>query len=355
MTNSEHKLIIIGSGSAGYSAAIYASRANLNPILITGNDIGGQLMMTTDVENYPGISEIMGPELMEKMRLHAEKFDVKIIYDHIKKMEVQKKNGINHFILHGSSENRIYKASSAIIATGASAKWLGIPNEEKFLGYGVSGCATCDGFFFKNKVVAIVGGGNTAVEEALFLTKFASKVYLIHRRNSLRAEKILQDRLTANPKVEFLWNRVVDDILGEEDPVKRVTHLRLKLTDGSNRQEDLSVDGVFIAIGHKPNSDIFKGIVEIDSNGYIITKAKSTETSVDGVFAAGDIQDSVYRQAITSAGTGCMAALDAEKYLEKLEDSVKNLHEGKSFHDIAGIGNIIENNSLNIKNNILEE
>jgi thioredoxin reductase (NADPH) len=352
MTNSEYKLIIIGSGSAGYSAAVYAARANLNPVIITGNDIGGQLMITTDVENYPGIPETTGPELMEKMKLHAEKFNTKIIYDHIKKIEVQRKNGANHFILYGNFKETKYEAQSIIIATGASAKWLGISNEEKFLGYGVSGCATCDGFFFKNKIVAIVGGGNTAAEEALFLTKFASKVYIIHRRDSMRAEKILQERLKANPKIEFLWNRVVDDIIGEENPVKKVTHLRLKSTDVNQIEEDLPVDGVFIAIGHKPNSDVFSGIVDIDQNGYIITKGKSTETSLEGIFAAGDIQDSIYRQAITSAGTGCMAALDAEKYLEKLDHSIYHKNKEEYFSNITNIENIITNTT---QNNVLGE
>ena len=351
MINSEHKLIIIGSGSAGYSAAIYAARANLNPVLITGNDTGGQLMMTTDVENYPGIPETTGPELMEKMKIHAEKFDTKIIYDHIKKIEVQKKNERNYFILYGSSEGKKYESQSIIIATGATAKWLGIPNEEKFLGYGVSGCATCDGFFFKNKIVAIVGGGNTAAEEALFLTKFASKVYVIHRRDSLRADKILQEKLKSNPKIEFLWNHVVDDILGEDKPIKKVTHLRLKSTDGRKKEENLPVDGIFIAIGHKPNSDILTGIIDIDKNGYIVTKGKSTATSLDGAFAAGDIQDSVYRQAITSAGTGCMAALDAEKYLEGLEDFLQHNYKGKYLPDITNISSIIQT----VQNNILEE
>ena len=353
MINSEQKLIIIGSGSAGYSAGIYAARANLNPILITGNDTGGQLMITTDVENYPGIPEIMGPELMERMKMHAEKFDVKIIYDHIKQVEVKKRNNKNHFVLYGSSIEKKYEAQSIIIATGASAKWLGIPNEEKFLGYGVSGCATCDGFFFKNKVVAVVGGGNTAAEDALFLTKFASKVYVIHRRDSLKAEKILQERMKANSKIEFLWNYVVNDIIGEDSPTKKITHLALKSTEGSNTERKLEVEGLFVAIGHKPNSDIFNGIVDIDKNGYILTKGKSTETSMEGVFAAGDIQDSVYRQAITSAGTGCMAALDAEKYLEGLDDPSKILTKNDYFSDIANIGKIIQNSESSMRKNIL--
>ena len=353
MTNSEQKLIIIGSGSAGYSAGIYAARANLNPMLITGDDTGGQLMLTTDVENYPGIPETTGPELMDKMKMHAEKFDVKIIYDHIKKVEVQRRNNKNHFILYGSSAEKKYEAQSIIIATGASAKWLGIPNEEKFLGYGVSGCATCDGFFFKNKVVAVVGGGNTAAEDALFLTKFASKVYVIHRRDSLRAEKILQDRMKANSKIEFLWNYVVNDIIGEDLPTKKITHLALKSTDGSNTEKKLEVEGLFVAIGHKPNSDIFNGMIDIDKNGYILTKGKSTETSLEGVFAAGDIQDSIYRQAITSAGTGCMAALDAEKYLEGLEDSSKILIKNDYFSDVANIGNIIQNSESSMRKSIL--
>lgn len=361
MTSLENRLIILGSGSAGYTAAIYAARANLNPVLITGNDAGGQLMLTTDVENYPGFSEITGPELMEKMKDHVEKFNVKIIYDHIKRIEVQKRNDRNYFILYGYSSEKIYEAYSVIVATGATAKWLGLSNEEKYLGYGVSGCATCDGFFFKNKVVAVVGGGNTAAEDALFLSKFASKVYLIHRRDSLRAEKILQDRLRSNPKIEFLWNRVVEDIIGVDEPAKRVTGLKLKSTDtfgDSDKNilnEDLPVDGVFIAIGHKPNSDILNGIVEIDQNGYILTKGKSTLTSVDGIFAAGDVQDNIYRQAITSAGTGCMAAIDAGEYLEKLESYFNNLQQKGCFSEMKNFDNIIHKGEVNIESNILEE
>jgi len=358
MPNTQNKIIIIGSGSAGYTAAIYAARANLKPILIAGNEAGGQLMITTEVENYPGFSDITGPELMDKMKAHAEKFDVQIISDHIKKVSVEIKNNQNYFTLYGYSDEKKYEAQSIIVATGATAKWLGLPNEEKFMGHGVSGCATCDGFFYKNKVVAVVGGGNTAAEEALFLTKFASKVYLIHRRDSLRSEKILQEKLRSNPKIEIIFNAVVEDIIGIEEPKKQVTHLKLKSTkifDDQNeiKNKDLAVDGVFIAIGHKPNSDIFRNIIDIDENGYIITQGKSTKTTVDGIFAAGDVQDSIYRQAITAAGSGCMAALDAEKYLDNIESYSDDLQHNQRFHDMQNIDNII--NDTDRKTNILEE
>lgn len=304
------KMAIIGSGPAGFTAAIYAARANLEPIIINGIQPGGQLTITTEVENYPGFADpIQGPWLMEQMQKQAENVGTKIVYDHIKQVDFSKRP----FKLIGESEE-IYEAESVVIATGAQAKWLGLESEKKFQGFGVSGCATCDGFFFKNKEVIVVGGGNTAVEEALYLTNHASKVYVVHRRDKFKAEKILQDRLFKNPKIEVIWNHALDEVLGSENP-KSVTGARLKNTqDGSTKE--LKVDGIFIAIGHKPNSDLFKETsLEIDSEGYIITKPNSTATNITGVFAAGDIQDKIYRQAVTAAGSGCMAALEIEKLL----------------------------------------
>lgn len=301
------KLIILGSGPAGYSAGIYAARAGLDPILITGLEIGGQLTTTTDVENWPGDhDDLQGPDLMERMKNHAEKFDVKIINDHIDEVNVKDKP----IELKG---NDTYLAESLIIATGASAQYLGIESEEKFLGRGVSACATCDGFFYKDKEVAVIGGGNTAAEEALYLSNICSKVHLIHRRDSLRAEKILQDRIFAkekDKKIEIHWNSQLQEVVGDE--------LVSKIILDSGKTLDL--EGVFIAIGHKPNTDMF--IDQLDmKNGYISINSglsgNVTQTSVDGVFAAGDVADSVYRQAITSAGFGCMAALDAQKFLEE--------------------------------------
>jgi thioredoxin reductase (NADPH) len=325
MAKIENDVIIIGSGSAGYTAAIYLARANLKPVIIAGNESGGQLMITTDVENYPGFAEIQGPDLMENMKNHALKFGTEIISDHITEFTVKKdENGKNRFIMKGQFGDE-YEAKAVIIATGATAKWLHdtdkrLVNEQKFLGYGVSGCATCDAFFFKNKTVAVVGGGNTAAEDALFLTHHVKKVYLVHRRDEMRAEKILQDRMRANPKIEFMFNKVVDDIIGVDSPKKKVTHLRLKSSkildlDLSDKTTDIEVDGIFIAIGHKPNSDLFTDLLDIDDEGYINTEGKSTKTNVDGLFACGDVQDKIYRQAITAAGSGCMAALDVEKYL----------------------------------------
>ena len=301
------KLIILGSGPAGYSAGIYAARAGLDPILITGLEIGGQLTTTTDVENWPGDhDDLQGPDLMERMKNHAEKFDVKIINDHIEQVNVKDKP----IELKG---NDTYLAESLIIATGASAQYLGIESEEKFLGRGVSACATCDGFFYKDKEVAVIGGGNTAAEEALYLSNICSKVHLIHRRDSLRAEKILQDRIfnkEKEKKIEIHWNSQLQEVIGDELVSKII------LDSG----KELNLEGVFIAIGHKPNTDMF--IDQLDmKNGYISINSglsgNVTQTSVDGVFAAGDVADSVYRQAITSAGFGCMAALDAQKFLEE--------------------------------------
>ncbi|WP_265022469.1 thioredoxin-disulfide reductase [Wolbachia endosymbiont (group B) of Ischnura elegans] len=306
------KVLIIGSGAAGYAAAIYAARANLEPIVVTGMQPGGQLTITTDVENYPGFISIQGPELMEQKRLHAEKVGARIIDDEIKSVEQLEDSNEYRFRSCGNASD--YYSNAIIIAAGAQAKWLGLESEKKFQGYGVSACATCDGAFFRNKVVAVVGGGNTAVEEAIFLTRFAKEVILIHRRDKLRAEKVMQDRLFKNDKIKVIWNHTVEQILGEENP-KKVTGITIKSTK-TNTVQELKVDGVFIAIGHAPNTGIFKGFVEMDQQGYIITKPGTTLTSRAGVFAAGDVQDKVYRQAVVAAGTGCMAALDAEKFLE---------------------------------------
>ncbi len=301
-----HNLIILGSGPAGYTAAIYAARANLDPVVIQGIQPGGQLTTTTDVDNYPGYKDgVQGPEMMEDFKAQAERFGTQIIWDHINETDLSKRP----FTLKG--DEGTYTCDALIIATGASAKYLGLPSEETFSGRGVSACATCDGFFYRGKEVAVVGGGDTAVEEALYLSNICSKVTLIHRRDELRAEKIMQDKLFAAENVEMKWNSVTDEILGDDSGV---TGIRLKSTkDGST--EELSVHGVFIAIGHKPNTDFVKGQLEMDETGYIITKGKSTATSVEGVFAAGDVADPTYRQAVTSAGEGCKAALDVERFL----------------------------------------
>jgi thioredoxin reductase (NADPH) len=307
------KLLVIGSGPAGATACIYGARANLKPILVQGLNPGGQLTITTEVENYPGFAKpIMGPYLMEKMIEQARNVGVEIITDHI--ISLVKDNEL--FLAKGMGGSS-YIAESIIICTGAEAKWLGLESERKYQGFGVSGCATCDGFFFKNKYVAVIGGGNTAVEEALYLTNHAEKVTLIHRRNSLRAEKILQDRLYKNPKIEIIWDHIVEEIIGSDNP-KSVTSIRIKnIKNGELSQ--VSLDGVFIAIGHKPNTELFRGLVDIDEDGYIITKPNSTRTNIEGIFAAGDVQDKIYRQAVTAAGTGCMAALEAMKYLAERE------------------------------------
>lgn len=308
--SSHHKIIIIGSGPAGYTAAIYAARASFSPLLITGMQPGGQLSITTDVENFPGFAEsIQGPWLMEQMHKQAEHVGTEILQDYVTKVDFSKRP----FIVSTDSQN--FTADSVIIATGAQAKWLGLESEMKFQGFGVSGCATCDGFFFKNKKVMVVGGGNTAVEEALHLTHHASEVWLVHRRDQLRAEKITQEKLFKHPKIKTLWNRVVDEILGDENP-KNVTGVRLKNLE-NNQIEEYSMDGVFIAIGHKPNTEIFIDQLELDDENYIITKPGTTQTSIDGIFACGDVQDKIFRQAVTAAGTGCMAALEAGKFLER--------------------------------------
>ena len=304
------KTLIIGSGPAGYTAAIYAARANLAPVLVAGLEPGGQLMITTDVENYPGFADVIqGPWLMEQMRLQAEHVGTKVIQDHIRDVDLSKRP----FTCHGEG-GTVYKAETIIISTGAQAKWLGLESEMKFRGFGVSGCATCDGFFFRGKEVAVVGGGNTAVEEALYMTNHASKVILIHRRDQLRAEKVLQTRLFKNPKVQVIWNHVVEEVLGKNDPLA-VTGVRLKDTTTGERQE-LAIEGLFIAIGHVPNTKIFKGKLALDEEGYIVGSALTTETSVKGVFAAGDVRDKVYRQAVTAAGMGCMGALDVVSFLQ---------------------------------------
>ncbi len=315
MSNHHHRLIILGSGPAGYTAAIYAARANLNPVLITGIAQGGQLMTTTEVENWPAdIEGLQGPDLMERFLKHAERFDTKIIFDHINTVDFKQRP----LSLKGDTDT--YTCDALVIATGASAQYLGLPSEQEFMGKGVSGCATCDGFFYKGQDVCVVGGGNTAVEEALYLSNIAKHVTVVHRRDKFRSEKILQDRLFAKQKegkVTILWNHTLDEVLGDKTGV---TGVRLKsAADGATK--DLALTGCFIAIGHKPNTEIFEGQLEM-VNGYIVTqtglKGNATATSVPGVFAAGDVQDHVYRQAVTSAGTGCMAALDADKYLESL-------------------------------------
>lgn len=313
------KTLIIGSGPAGLSAAIYAARSSLNPILIQGLQPGGQLTITTDVENYPGFSDVIqGPWLMQEMQKQAEKVGTRFVYDYVEKVDL-----INSPFKAYTSSGNVYEAQTIIISTGAQAKWLGIESESKFQGYGVSGCATCDGFFFKNKEVVVVGGGNTAVEEALYLTNHASKVYLVHRRNSLRAEKILQQRMFHNKKIQVLWDSEIDEIIGTEEGPKSVTGVRLKNTQNGSLSE-VKCEGVFIAIGHKPNTEIFQNQLDMDEEGYIITKPDSTETNIKGVYAAGDVQDKIYRQAITAAGTGCMAALEVTKYIAELEQDIKN-------------------------------
>ena len=303
------KVLILGSAPAGYTAAIYAARAMLKPILVFGAEPGGQLTTTTDVENYPGYSKVIqGPWLMEEMKGQAKAVGTEMIQDHIGKVDLTKKP----FQAFGDS-GQVYTADSIIISTGAQARWLNLKSEKEFRGFGVSACATCDGFFFKEKEVAVVGGGNAAVEEAMFLTKFASKVKLIHRRNELLAEKMLQAKLKSNKKIEIIWDTVVEDIIGTKDP-KAVTGIKIKNVK-DNKISELKVDGLFIAIGHDPATSIFKGQIKMDKEGYIITNPDSTITNVPGVFAAGDVKDKIFRQAVTAAGMGCMSALEAEKYL----------------------------------------
>jgi thioredoxin reductase (NADPH) len=307
------QVLIIGSGPAGYTAAIYAARAMLKPTIVQGLQPGGQLTITTEVENYPGFGDVIqGPWLMEQMEQQAKNVGTNIVNDMITKVDFSKKP-----FSAESESGTVYTADAVIISTGAQARWLGLPSEEKFQGYGVSACATCDGFFFKEKEVVVIGGGNAAVEEALFLTSFASKVHLVHRRDALRSEKILQERLFKNEKINIIWNSEVDEIIGDDNP-KNVTGIKLKSTIDKSLT-DLKVDGVFIAIGHDPATQIFKGQINMDDGGYIITKPDSTLTNIDGVYAAGDVKDKTYRQAVTAAGMGCMAALEAEKYISSLE------------------------------------
>lgn len=314
MSDTKHtKMLIIGSGPAGYTAAIYAARANIEPTIVTGMQAGGQLTITTDVENYPGFADaVQGPELMEAMRQQAENVGTEIIYDLINEVDLKAvpKRAIG-------DSGTVYTADTIVIATGAQARWLGLPSEEKFNGYGVSACATCDGFFYRGKEVIVVGGGNTAVEEALYLANICSKVTLVHRRDELRSEKILQDRLFAAENVDIQWNHVLDEVVGTEEPLG-VTGVRLKNTQTGDITE-LDVHGVFIAIGHTPSTQIFAGQLPMDEEGYILKQADSTQTDIPGVYAAGDVTDKIYRQAVTAAGMGCMAALEAEKYLAEME------------------------------------
>jgi thioredoxin reductase (NADPH) len=312
------KMLIIGSGPAGYTAAIYAARASLEPVMVQGLQPGGQLTITTDVENYPGFADVIqGPWLMEQMARQAEHCGTVLVSDIVTEVDFSRRP-----FRAATDSGYTYWADSVVIATGAQARWLGLESERRFQGQGVSACATCDGFFFRGKTVAVVGGGNTAVEEALFLTNHAAKVYLVHRRDKLRAEKVLQNRLFRNPKVEPVWNAVVDEVLGETEggalPPPGVTGLRLK-DRGTGDYRELAVDGLFVAIGHDPATGIFRGQLAMDDEGYVITAPDSTATSVKGVYAAGDVRDKVYRQAVTAAGMGCMAALEAEKFLAELE------------------------------------
>lgn len=308
MSENIENVIIIGSGPAGLTSAIYTARANLNPLMIEGYMSGGQLMTTTEVENFPGfIDGIMGPDLMMNFRQQAERFGTRFITEDVTKVDLSQRP----FVVE--VEDKVYKAHSVIVSTGATAKLLGLPKEKKLMGHGVSTCATCDGSFFRQKVICVVGGGDSALEEANFLTRFASKVYLIHRRDKLRASKIMQDRAFENPKIEFLWDSAIEDIIGEQ----KVTGIKLKNLK-TGEVKDIELDGIFVAIGHTPNATLFEGQLEVEHNGYIKTEGKSSKTNIEGVFACGDVQDHTYRQAITASGSGCMAAIDAERYLEGL-------------------------------------
>jgi len=314
MSETKHaKVLILGSGPAGYTAAIYAARAMLKPLLIQGSQPGGQLTITTDVENYPGFADVIqGPWLMEQMQAQAEHVGTEVVLDQVTQVDLQKRP----FRLEGDS-GTVYTCDALIICTGAQARWLGIPSEERFKGHGVSACATCDGFFYKGKDVVVVGGGNTAVEEAIFLTNFAKQVTVVHRRDHFRAEKILQERLFKNLKIKVIWDNTVDEVLGKSDP-KSVTGVRLKNIK-TGKTSELAADGVFIAIGHAPATELFKGQLEMTSSGYLKTKPDSTATAIPGVYAAGDVKDEVYRQAVTAAAMGCMAALETERYFATLE------------------------------------
>jgi len=313
MTDTRHaKVLILGSGPAGYTAAIYAARAMLKPLLVQGSQPGGQLTITTDVENYPGFADVIqGPWLMEQMQAQTEHVGTEIVMDQIAKVDLQKRP----FRLEGES-GTVYTRDALIICTSAQARWLGIPSEEHFKGHGVSACATCDGFFYKGKDVVVVGGGNTAVEEAIFLTNFAKRVTIVHRRDHFRAEKILQERLFKNPKINVIWDSTVDEVLGKNDP-RSVTGVRLKNVN-TGKTSEIAVDGVFIAIGHAPATELFKGQLEMTPSGYLKTMPDSTSTGIPGVYAAGDVKDEVYRQAVTAAAMGCMAALEAERYFATL-------------------------------------
>ncbi len=314
MASHHSRVLILGSGPAGLTAAIYAARARLEPLLVHGIQPGGQMTITTDVENYPGFAEVVqGPWLMEQMQAQAEAVGTKFVSDIVTSIDLTRRP----FQATGDSGDT-YSADALVVATGAEARWLGLESEQKFQGFGVSACATCDGFFFRGKEVIVVGGGNTAVEEALYLTHHASKVTLVHRRDELRAEKIMQHRLLTNPKIEVDWDTVLEEVLGDTDPLG-VTGARLRNVK-TDKTHEKKVDGVFIAIGHTPNTDIFKGQLDMDGEGYLITQADSTRTNVAGVFAAGDVQDKLFRQAVTAAGTGCMAALEAEKFLAELAE-----------------------------------
>ncbi len=316
MSKAKHaRVIILGSGPAGYTAAIYAARAMLKPVMIQGNQPGGQLTITTDVENYPGFADVIqGPWLMEQMRAQAEHVGTEIVMDYIVKVDLKQRP----FRLEGDSGD-VYTCDALIIATGAQARWLGIPSEQTFQGHGVSACATCDGFFYRGKEVVVVGGGNTAVEEAIFLTNFAKKVIVVHRRDHFRAEKILQERLFKNDKIEVVWDNALEEIVGTDEP-RSVTGVRLKNVK-TGKITERAVDGVFVAIGHAPATELFKGQLEIKPSGYLITAPDSTATSIPGVFAAGDVKDDVYRQAVTAAGMGCMAALETERFLAHAEET----------------------------------
>jgi thioredoxin reductase (NADPH) len=308
------KVIIVGSGPAGYTAAIYASRAMLEPVMITGVTVGGQLTVTTDVENYPGFADVIqGPWLMEQMKAQAEHVGTRILSDHIMSVDLSRRP----FVLNGDS-GETYTCDALIVATGAEAKWLNLPSEQKFRGYGVSACATCDGFFYKNREVVVIGGGNTAVEEALFLTNFASKVTLIHRRDALRAEKILQNRLFAHDKIDVVWDAVIEDVTGTSTVPPAVTGVRVRDVR-TGAVSEIKADGVFVAIGHAPSTELLGGQLKLKPSGYVWTAPNSTATSIPGVFAAGDITDETFRQAVTAAGLGCMAALEAERYLAMAE------------------------------------